>query len=76
MNTKKKDPDATTASIYGDMVRRMKRLKNWASYKNVGEFVHDAVREKLIREELRDSREIVEREEQGPLRSSQEKPSS
>lgn len=71
-----KDPDDTTASVYGDMVRRMKALKKWGSYKNVGEFVHEAVREKLTREELRDLREIEEREEPGPLRSSQEKPSS
>ena len=70
------DPDATTATVYGDMVRRMKALNNWASYKNVGEFVHEAIREKLTREKLRDLREIVEREEPGPLRSSQEKPSS
>lgn len=46
-----KDPDDTTASVYGDMVRRMKALKNWDSYKNVGEFVHEAIREKLTQEE-------------------------
>ena len=70
------DPDATTATVYGDMVRRMKTLKNWASYKNVGEYVHEAIREKLTREELRDLHEIVEREEPGPLRPSSEKPPS
>ena len=72
----RKDPDDTTASVYGDMVRRMKALKNWGSYKNVGEFVHEAIREKLERKELLVSTEIEEREEPGPLRSSQGKPSS
>jgi len=76
MNTKKKDPDDTTALIYGDMVRRMKALNIWSSYKNPSEFVHEAVREKLTQEELRESRGIEEREEPGPLRSSREKPSS
>ena len=43
---------------------------------NFPDFCREAIREKLTREELRDLREIVEREEPGPLRSSQEKPSS
>ena len=50
-----KDPDDTTASVYGDMVRRMKALKNWGSYKNVGEFVHEAIREKLTQEQRKAS---------------------
>ena len=61
-----KDPDDTTASVYGDMVRRMKALKNWWSYKNVGEFVHEAIREKLTQEQRLQSWRDEAPSEDGP----------
>ena len=72
----KKDLDDTTALVYGDMVRRMKALKNWGSYKTVSEFVHEAIRLHLQEQEARALHEIEEREEPGPLRPSSKKRSS
>ena len=67
-------PEDTGVRIPLELKRRFDRLpKNWL---NFADFCREAIREKLNRERLLASKGIVEREEPGPLRPSEKKPSS
>ena len=70
------DDDATTVRVPIALRRIFDELKNRNNWLNFADFSREAIREKLTRENLLALREIEEREEPGPLRSSQGKPSS
>ena len=67
---------ATTVRVPVLLKEEFEAMPNKRRWLSFPDFCREAIREKLTREKLRDLREIVEREEPGPLRPSQEKPPS
>ena len=63
---KSQDPQDTTVMIFGSMVRDMKALPNWDKFRYVPEFVREAIRYYLQRQEERAGMVFsVDRQEDG-----------